>query len=71
MPFRSRLVVAENVRRAHNIPASQVSPDEIIDLIDELSFMTIEEFHAYLNEEIKRLGDWHEVVARNLSTKVH
>lgn len=73
MPFRNPSVrrnVADNIRRAHNIPV-QVSPDDILALLEELSFMDADEFHAYLNEEIQRLGDWREVVARNLSTKVH
>jgi len=69
--FRSSAVrrnVADNLRREHAIPP-HISDDDILSLRDELGFMDCDEMHAYLVEEHARLGDWREIIARNLSTQ--
>ena len=61
--------VADNLRRTHAIPAI-VADDDILALRDELSFMDSDEMHGYLTEEYSRLGDWGQVIARNLSLEL-
>lgn len=61
--------VADNLRRLHAIPRS-VPDDLILSLREELGFMDSDEMHGYLVEEYARLGDWQQVIARNLSLEL-
>jgi len=72
MTFRTAAVrrnVADNLRRLHDIPRT-VTDDDILALREELAFMDGDEMHGYLVEEYGRLGDWSQVVARNLSLSI-
>jgi hypothetical protein len=72
MAFRLASVrrnVADNIRREHDIP-TLIPDDDILSLTDELSFMDGDEFTGYLREEFQRLGDWQQVIARNLSLEL-
>lgn len=71
--FRTEAVrrnVADNIRREHAIPRA-VPDDHILALAEELAFMDSDEFTGYLREEHARLGDWSQVVARNLSLELN
>ncbi|MCA1379441.1 hypothetical protein I6F34_01225 [Bradyrhizobium sp. BRP05] len=72
--FRTEAVrrnVADNVRREHAIPAV-IGDEDILDLVEELSFMDGDELAAYLKDELWRLnGDWPALIASNLSRNIH
>lgn len=63
--------VADNVRREHAIP-TVVGDEDILELVEELSFMDGDELAAYLKDELWRLkGDWPALIASNLSRNIH
>jgi hypothetical protein len=61
-----RLNIADNLRADCAIPAT-IPSDDVFALFDELSWMDDIEMREYLRDEHARLGDWRQVVARNLS----
>lgn len=62
--------IADNLRRTHAIPAD-ISNAEIIDLVNELSWMDSDELHAYLADQaVEHADDWEALIDHNLSRPV-